>query len=354
MRALFVTSLEAAAGKTALVAGLGLRLMQDGFRIGYLKPLTLAKDGMPADEKEASFLRSIFQLEETLEELSPLPLDTGQLNSLIWGEGGWFKERLSNSLQRLSQGKDLLFLEALNPPYEGSPWGVAASTIVESLGAKALLVLGYGRSIPWEGVEAAKQTFGESFLGVVINAVPPSEAQVLERNLHQVGVKPLGILPEERRLLTFSIGDLAEHLEAQVLTAPHRTEILVESLMAGGMSVDSGLAYFSRRKGKAVVLPYNRPDLQMAALETSLRCFLLTGGGPPHPTVLYRCQEEEVPILLVKEETPTVLERMEALFKETRFHHRDKLETLDQMLRRHFDFPRFYHGLGLNKAIDKD
>ena len=40
MKALYVTSLHAFSGKTAVCLALGRRLQKDGYRVGYFKPLS--------------------------------------------------------------------------------------------------------------------------------------------------------------------------------------------------------------------------------------------------------------------------------------------------------------------------
>ena len=108
-----------------------------------------------------------------------------------------------------------------------------------------------------------------------------------------------------------SVGELAKHLEGEILNCPERSEDLVESLMVGALSVDSGLDYFGRKTNKAVITRGDRPDLQMAALETSTKCLILTGGISPMPIVLHRATEKGVPIITVKEDTTSTLKRIE-------------------------------------------
>lgn len=47
---------------------------------------------------------------------------------------------------------------------------------------------------------------------------------------------------------------------------------MVEHLMIGAMDVDSALTYFRRKPNKAVITGGDRPDIQLAALETSTKC----------------------------------------------------------------------------------
>ncbi len=108
-----------------------------------------------------------------------------------------------------------------------------------------------------------------------------------------------------------SVGGLAKHLEGEILNCPERSEELIESLMVGALSVDSGLDYFGRRTNKAVITRGDRPDIQLAALETSTKCLVLTGNVVPMAIVLNRAKEKGVPIIVVKQDTISTLKRLE-------------------------------------------
>lgn len=109
----------------------------------------------------------------------------------------------------------------------------------------------------------------------------------------------------------FSVGELAQHLGGEILNCPERSDELVENLMVGALSVDSGLDYFRRKTNKAVITRGDRPDIQMAALETSTKCLILTGAISPMPIVLHQATEKGVPIIVVKEDTISTLSQLE-------------------------------------------
>ena len=58
------------------------------------------------------------------------------------------------------------------------------------------------------------------------------------------------------------------------------------------------MTYFRRKPNKAVITGGDRADIQLAALETSTRCLILTGNLYPSPAVLNRAEELCVPVLL--------------------------------------------------------
>ena len=137
--------------------------------------------------------------------------------------------------------------------------------------------------------------------------------------------------------------------EVQIALLTTRINELVEHLMVGAMSVDSALSYFRRKPNKAVITGGDRPDIQLAALETSTKCVILTGNLRPSPIILGRAEEVGVPMILVRQDTLTAVEVIERFFGKTRFHLEKKVRRFEEMLDDRFDFGRLYEVLGLSQ-----
>ncbi len=111
-----------------------------------------------------------------------------------------------------------------------------------------------------------------------------------------------------------SIGQLADCLQSEILNSSQKTEEIVDHLMVGAMCPDPSPLYFGQKSNKAVITRSDRTDIQLGALETSIKCLILTGGQKPGPIVLSRAEEKAVPILLVKKDTPSTLLDLEEAF----------------------------------------
>jgi hypothetical protein len=186
--------------------------------------------------------------------------------------------------------------------------------------------------------------FGENLLGVVVNKVPRSRVEHLYNQLS--GVDILGVLPEDRVLISLTVGELAEHIGGEILNCAEKSSELVEDFMLGAMTVDSGLDYFGRKASKAVVVRGERPDMQLAALETSTKC-LVVSGVPPIHTVLRRAEDRGVPIILTKGDTISTVNSIELALGKTRFNQEKKLSRLGEIMEQQFNFQALYRGLGL-------
>jgi BioD-like phosphotransacetylase family protein len=143
---------------------------------------------------------------------------------------------------------------------------------------------------------------------------------------------------------------LADALQGDIICRPDLANELVENLMIGAMSVDAALTYFRRKLNKAIITGGDRPDIQLAALETSTKCLILTGNIRPNPLIVSRAEDSGVAIMLVKHDTMTAVQIAEQTFGKTRFHQEKKVERFQRMLAEHMDFEQLYQTLGLKKT----
>ena len=341
MSALYVTSLYAGAGKTAVCAGLGRHLQGDGKRVGFLKPvISDIKGPSEAVDTDAEFIKHVLALAEPVESLCP-----------VIGRGGNLADEIKQAYADVSSGKDVVIVEGVwRQRPQGKP--VAASyEVVAAMDARVIMVEPYAEELSTAGFIDNYKAFGEYLLGVVVNKVPRSRVKPLFSQLSaqfaQAGIDILGVLPEDRVLLSLTVGELAEHIQGEILNSAEKSSELVENFMLGAMTVDSGLDYFGRKANKAAVLRGERPDMQLAALETSTRCLVLSGGVSPIHTVLRKAEDKGIPIILTKGGIISTVNSIELALGKSRFNQEEKLTRLTEIMEPQFNFRAVYKGLGL-------
>jgi len=309
MPAVYITSPGPGGGKTAIALGLAREWQGRGKKLAYLRL-------GPSPEGDVPFAQRL-----GLEAASCLPAEVEQAYNL------------------LAQGRDLVLIEGLVPEVEAA---------LKRLRGRALLVL------PFKGVERAGEAagrLGEALVGAVLNMVPRSRMEKAKKELAPAlkgkKVAVLGVLPEERALLAPSVADLAQYLGARVVLHQDRGEELVEEFMVGAMCLDPAPVYFGRKEAKAVITRRDRPDILLGALQTPTRCLILTGGGDKiDPYVLRGADDKGVAVLLVEQDTPATLERLEACLEGVRFRQEKKLPILARLLQENLDWKALEHGLG--------
>ncbi|HSR35517.1 MAG TPA: phosphotransacetylase family protein [Anaerolineae bacterium] len=354
MATLYVTSTETFSGKSALCVGIARRLQRDGFRIGYMKPISSgARLAASLVDEDAEFFKQTFGLPDSLDDMVPIGLASRTVEAILKDQNETdFVAKLDAAFERISEGRDVVVLEGGCNLREGYLIGLPTPEVARRLGASALVVVKYNDELQvLDDALTARKRLGEPLIGVVLNAIPrqrmPFVQQTIKPALEARGIPVLAVLPQERLLLSVSVGDLVEFLSGTVLCCPDKMNELVEHLMVGAMSVDSALSYFRRKPNKAVITGGDRPDIQLAALETSTRCVILTGNLSPSPIILGRAEEVGVPMILVRQDTLTAVEVIERFFGKTRFHLEKKVRRFEEMLEDRFDFGLLYAALGL-------
>lgn len=353
MATLYVTSPEAFSGKSAMCVGLGKRFIQDGYRIGYMKPVSTnaTRTGGVCIDEDAEFVKQVFKLSEPVTALAPICLDPADIEAVLRDEKGDFVQHLKTTYFDVAKDKDIILLEGGSSLTEGSMLGLPTYEVSKLLGAKELVIVKYNNTSMVDDILGSKALLSNSMLGVVINSVPRPKLEFIQNIvapfLEQRGVKVYAVLPQERILLSISVRELAQVLGGEILCCSEQLDELVENLMVGAMSVDSALSYFRRKPNKAVITGGDRPDIQLAALETSTKCLILTGNLHPSPIILGRAEEVGVPVILVRKDTLTTVEIIEQFFGKTRFHQPKKIQRFERMLEGELDFAALYADLGI-------
>ena len=350
---LYVASTEAFSGKSALCVGLLHRFQQDGFRIGYMKPVSTTARfvrGRIIDE-DAHFLKYTLGLSDNLGQMAPILLNDQQVSSILTENGEDPAAELQAAYNTIASDKDMVVLEGGSNLREGWIINLTPAQVADLLNAFKLIVVPYNNDLQVvDDLLTAQQRLGQSFLGGVINQVPPDRLDFVRDKIkpwvESQGVPILACLPQERALLSASIAELSDQLGGEVLCSHHMVDKLVEHLLVGAMDTSLALTYFFQTPNKAVITSGDRVDLQMSALETSTHCLILTENLHPQPLIVQRAQEMEVPIILTSHDTLTAIEIVENLFDKSRFHRTEKVQCFEALLAEHFNFDALYRALG--------
>jgi len=348
---LLIGSTEPCSGKSSAILGLAKHLQQQGAKVAYGKPLGTGDRGMDPDVR---FIAETLRLSQMPPML--LQLDEAALLAHLRQSPPDSARSVASLLEFVKASPaDLVLLEGPAGLYEGEVFGLSLAKMAQALNAPVLLVSRYRSPSAVDALLFAHCQLGSHLCGVLLNDVPPDQmgpAQVVVRPfLEARGIPVLGILPSHRILRSVSVGKLAWQLEAEVLCCPDRMDLMVENIAVGAMNVNAALKYFRNLEHKAVITGGDRTDIQLAALETSTLCLILTGKLPLDPRVRSRAEELEVPILSVDLDTFTTINRIERLFGQIPLHEEVKVRCIQELMSANFDFSRLYARLGLTQPL---
>jgi BioD-like phosphotransacetylase family protein len=349
---LLIASTEGYSGKSGTILGLGTLLQKQGLKIAYGKPLgtTVTKETTETVEEDVRFIADHLNLGSDLVRSPLLYLDESTITQALQGrEVRDYTQALQEYFHNTEA--DLILLEGGTTLAEGSLFNLSVSQMAQITDAKIILVARYHSLLLTDSILTAKQFLGDRLVGILINDVPLNQLEksqtLIKPFLEQHQIKVFGIIPQDRLLRSVSVRELSHRLEAKVLCRGDRLDLMVESLTIGAMNVNSALEYFRQGVNMAVVTGGDRTDLQLAALETSTQCLILTGHVPPQPLILSRAEDLEIPILAVDFDTLTTVEIVDQAFGVVRLQEPIKVQKFQELIAKYFDLPSFLTELEL-------
>ncbi|MBM3150218.1 MAG: hypothetical protein FJZ88_09400, partial [Chloroflexi bacterium] len=165
MVALYVTSVEAA-GKTALCAGIGKKLVAQGKKVGYFKPVQLSEPG-GSDGRDIAFVKEALGLTESTDVICPLHLSRKELWQGLTGDEADFVQGLKRAYGKVSKGKDIVLVEGLSEVGKDKVSTLACQNISEALDTRVVIVLRYFPFMEVGELTKVARKLGQRLLGVI-------------------------------------------------------------------------------------------------------------------------------------------------------------------------------------------
>lgn len=355
MTSLYITSTNRYSGKTAVCLALGKHYLEQSYKVGYLKPLSLQPwltKGRVADE-DAAFVKEVLNLPAQPWELSPVVITPEFLREHLTRDlASDLLPIVKSAYEKAAEGKDLLLLEGGGSLREGYVVGLPTPLVAQKLGSSILVVIRFREEVRlFDDVLAAQTRLGEGICGIILNRVPNEVysfvTDIAVPYFEKRGIPVFGVIPEAHSLAALTVGELKEVLDAEILTKYYRPQAMVENLTIGAMTAEAALSRLRKYRHKAVITGGDRTDIQLAALETSTTCLILTGNLHPSGLVIKQAEEFGVPILLVRSNTMETIEQIETIYGKTRLGQTAKLEKFQKLLYENVDLERLSKAVGL-------
>jgi BioD-like phosphotransacetylase family protein len=354
---LLVASTEACSGKSATIVGIADRLQMKGIQIAYAKPLVTAefipggKERLTLSIDDAQMMAQVLSLPPSNIVGQICTIDEESIAKRLTGKDDRdYLELLTSSLQSLNT--DLAILEGAGDLQEGNLFNLATEQVAQALDAGILLVSRYHPLASSDVILAAQRQLGTRLLGVIINDIPHDRLETVQNTLvpylERSGIPVFAAIPRNGLLRSVTVRQLVQQLNAEVLCRPDRLSLMVESLSIGAMNVNSALEYFRKGTNMAVVTGGDRADIQLAALETSTQCLILTGHLPPQPFIVSRAEDLEIPILSVDLDTLTTVEIIDRTFGQVHLQEPIKVNCVRELFANHCDVERLISSLGID------
>jgi len=352
MKSLYIASVSSHAGKSLVSLVLGLRMKSDGLKVGYIKPigvLPTTVDGVPTDE-DAFFIAQALEAPEKLEIpvdlLCPVLMDPKLGKATLDSAGESLKERILSAFSEISLGKDTVIVGGVGSLSAGSLVDLSGPKLADLMNAKMLLVIKYESDSDVEDLILFSQLLKPQVVGSIFNYVPKEQMEHIQKtiipHLKEKDISVIGAIPEDEILGSITPKELADGLGGKILCCDDKMDELVQHFIIGAMDVRSASRYFREMRDKAVITGGDRPDIQLAALQTSTKCLILTGNLHPSPVIVDRARQVSVPIILVTDDTLTTVEKVEDVLGSMRVRESKKIERAKELFDQNVDSDKLY------------
>ncbi len=293
-------------------------------------------------DEDASYIAKLFDIKEDLKDISPLMLTSDIYISCLEKVKPETKyiDAIKNAFEKISSGKDVVLLEGAGTVDSGLCIGIDSRELCKYLHAKVIVVLKYTDEVV-DQVLYFSDFFKDFLGGFIINLIPDHKSEHINKliipYIKKRGINIFGAILQNRFLSSVSVKELAKYLEGKILNAYDKIDELVETFMIGAMGHEPSLRYFKTKANKAVITGGDRADIQLAALETDTKCLILTGNFQPSTIVSARAEELGVPIILVRYDTFTTVEKLNEILGHTGFHELKKVDKIVKIIKESVD-----------------
>lgn len=361
MKTLFISSVNDAAGKNMLIAGIGQKMLSDKYKIGFLKPLGNKpfRDGRTLSDEDVLLFHKIFNLEDQINNLSSLIVTDDLIKEMIDGRTKIdLMEEIKHSIEKISADKDILLVKGLGHFYRGIGFGANETNLIKEFNWRTILIDGYHRSrftLPLdiiEGFITAKKILGNLLIGVIFNYVPENQIDYLKDKIvpflqKEYKIDVLGMIPASPRLRALSIHEIKNMLNAELLYGADKQDHIIEEFCLSTMNMENDIRYFRETKHKAVIISGDRIDIQLAALESNTDCLILTGKLYPPEVILSKAEENKVPVMVVRDSSLKTAEKIERLRRHLGFYTPSKIPEAIKITQKNVNIKAIYKKLEL-------
>lgn len=305
MKNIIVGSIDENAGKTSLIIGLGKAI--SGKKFGYLKPFgdRLLYRKKRLWDQDTALIANIFELDQSSEDMT-IGFEHSKLLYMFDEEST--KAKLVEMTNNLAKDNDALFIEGGKDLTYGASIRLDSLSLARNMNGTLVIVVS-----GTEGTIIDQVTFIKKYVdmaginfGIVINKVANLEdyRNNYLRDIKELGVKVLGVIPFEPDLTYVPVSYVAEKLQARIIAGESGLDRKVKNVFVGAMSGDAAARHpLFKKENKLAITSGDRSDYIVAALESSTSGIILTNNMIPPQNLISKATDRNIPMLLVPYDT---------------------------------------------------
>jgi len=156
--------------------------------------------------------------------------------------------------------------------------------------------------------------------------------------MEKKGIKLLGIFPKRYELERGHVRLILDKLNAKLLAGSEGLDNIVESVQVGALSAEQAMkmpTFF--RDNKVLITGGDRVDLIFACLNMKTSGIVLTNNILPHPKIIAKADDLNIPVISVHMDTYTTAKAIEKIIAEIGPGDEDKKQLIKDMAKKELD-----------------
>jgi len=350
IKPLYISATLRDCGKTSVSLGLMQMLQEKGLNPGYCKPVGqhYVRYHEKNIDEDGVLIHQVFHLDDEPYYLSPIAIERGFTRRFINNpDVKPMEKEIIRCHEELLKKHPMVIIEGTGHAGVGSCFGLSNARVAELLGAKVIIVTSGGIGRPIDEIALSLALFADhdvEVIGVILNKVLPEKydkvKDTVDKGLKLLGTRLIGVIPFDRSLTTFSVGQLAEEFNYRIFCGEDALSNVIEDTVIAAMEPQNMLQYINTNT--LVIIPGDRIDNILISLlvltkDTTNGGMILTGGFEPHPTIEPLLKNSRIPVLISNEDTFKVSARMKDLGFKIRSWDTAKVRKLHDLVEEHVD-----------------
>lgn len=338
MKNIIIGSVSENAGKTSFIVGLG---KATGHKFGYLKPFgdRLIYRKKRLWDHDAALITNIFGLEQSSEDMI-IGFEHSKLRYMY--DEASTKAKLLEMARNLGDANEALFIEGGKDLTYGTSVRLDTLSLVRYTGGKLIIIVSGDEGAIIDDVTFIKKYVDMAGIdyGVVINKVNNLEdyRNTYLRDIKELGVNVLGVIPFEQDLTCVSVGYIAEKLQARIIAGESGLNRRVKAFFVGAMSGDAASRLpLWKKEDKAVITGGDRSDMIVAAMDKTTSVIILTNNIIPPHNLIAKASDMNIPVLLVPFDTFQAAKQLDDMVPLLTRDDTERIDLLQKLIEQNVD-----------------
>jgi BioD-like phosphotransacetylase family protein len=337
MKTIIIGSVSENAGKTSFIVGLGKNL---GKKFAYLKPFgdRLIYRKKRLWDYDSALVTNVFGLEQSSEDIT-LGFEHSKLRYMY--DEAATKNKVVEMSKKLNSSQLLVVEGGMDLTY-GASVKLDTLSLVKYLGGKLIVVVSGDDGTVLDDITFVKKYVDMTGIdwSVVINKVSNLEDYKNNhlRDINEMGVKVLGVLPNEPKLTQVPMSYIAEKLQARIIAGEGGLNKKVNKILVGAMAGDAATRYpLWKSENKLSITSGDRSDYIVAAMESSTSGIILTNNFLPSQNLISKATDKNIPMLLVPFDTFTTAKQVDDMIPLLTKDDSERINLLQKMIEQNID-----------------